>query len=163
MRGRHPAFSKVKLGKIATRLGPRDGRRVIGDHVLTGDECVAGARFPDMIGACANFIDVHQTRANSKEIPPTSIANNGYFHIPYRCLTPRGIDNLLIASRAISCDFEAHGATRVMAPICAYSEAAGIAAALAVPHSGSTRAVDVAKLQALLAGHGQFVEDRPRG
>lgn len=136
---------------------------MIGDHVLTGDECVAGARFPDMIGACANFIDVHQTRANSKEIPPTSIANNGYFHIPYRCLTPRGIDNLLIASRAISCDFEAHGATRVMAPICAYSEAAGIAAALAVPHSGSTRAVDVAKLQALLAGHGQFVEDRPRG
>ena len=84
-------------------------------------------------------------------------------HIPYRCLTPRGIDNLLIASRAISCDFEAHGATRVMAPICAYSEAAGIAAALAVPHSGSTRAVHVAKLQTLLAGHGQFVEGESRG
>ena len=47
------------------------------------------------------------------------LGNNGYFHIPYRCLTPVGLDNLLIASRAISCDFEAHGATRVMAPVLA--------------------------------------------
>ncbi|MFP4353448.1 MAG: FAD-dependent oxidoreductase [Puniceicoccaceae bacterium] len=156
MRGRHPAFANAKLGRMATQMGLRDGRRVIGDHVLTGDECVAGARFPDMVGACANFIDIHSTRANRKDVA-RGIANNGYFHIPYRCLTPRGIDNLLIASRAISCDFEAHGATRVMAPICAYSEAAGIAAALAC-ESGDTRKVDIAALQRRLRKQGQFVD-----
>lgn len=157
MRGRHSAFANIKLGGMATRLGLRDGRRVLGDHVLTGDECVAGARFPDMVGACANFIDIHSTRANRKDVA-RGIANNGYFHIPYRCLTPRGIDNLLIASRAISCDFEAHGATRVMAPICAYSEAAGIAAAMAASGEGSTRAVDIRQLQKRLGEHGQFVD-----
>ncbi len=156
MRGRHPAFANVTLGQVATRLGLRDGRRVVGDHVLTGEECIAGARFPDMVAACANFIDIHSTRADRKDIA-RSIGNGGYFHIPYRCLTPRGLDNLLIASRAISCDFEAHGATRVMAPLCAYSEAAGIAAAMAAS-PGDTGKVDVGMLQDRLRKHGQFIE-----
>ncbi|MFW5845156.1 MAG: FAD-dependent oxidoreductase, partial [Planctomycetota bacterium] len=69
-----------------------------------------------------------------------------------------GLDNLLIASRAISCDFEAHGATRVMAPVACYGEAAGIAAALAVA-DGQVRAVALSELQARLRAHGQFVEE----
>ncbi len=51
--------------------------------------------------------------------------------IPYRCLTPRGLRNVLVAGRSISCDRPVQSSIRIM-PIClGMGEAAGLAAALA--------------------------------
>jgi hypothetical protein len=38
------------------------------------------------------------------------------YGIPYRCLTPRGVSNLLVAGRCISADRRMQGSVRVMPP-----------------------------------------------
>ncbi|MCK4306501.1 MAG: FAD-dependent oxidoreductase, partial [Candidatus Eisenbacteria sp.] len=80
------------------------------------------------------------------------------YQIPYRCLIPKKIDNLLVAGRCISTTREANGSTRVM-PICmALGQAAGTAAALAVRHKVSPRNLDISILQKRLLEQGAKLE-----
>ncbi len=62
------------------------------------------------------------------------IVKTDYHDIPYRCLVPEKIENLLVAGRCISCTHIAEAAIRKV-PVCmATGEAAGTAAALPLPH-----------------------------
>ena len=77
--------------------------------------------------------------------------------IPYRCLLPQGLENLLVAGRSLSADRAVQGAARVM-PFCfAMGEAAGLAAAMAAAGSGRTRDVNIADLQARLRAQGAWL------
>ena len=53
------------------------------------------------------------------------------YEIPYRCLVPEGVSNLLVAGRCISGSHEAHASYRVTGTCMAMGQAAGLAAALA--------------------------------
>ncbi len=63
--------------------------------------------------------------------------------IPYRCLTPRGLNNVLVAGRCISCDRAVQGSIRVMPPCLAMGEAAGLAAALAGKTTKNVHEIDI--------------------
>jgi hypothetical protein len=67
-------------------------------------------------------------------------------HIPYRALIPKGIDNLLVAGRAIGGDRIAHAATRNMACCAVAGQGAGIAAALSVKSGRGFACLDVADM-----------------
>ena len=69
------------------------------------------------------------------------------YDIPYRCLTPQGFDNLLVAGRCISGTHEAHASYRVMRICMGMGDAAGHAAVLAMQGDGITRSVDVREIQ----------------
>ena len=73
------------------------------------------------------------------------------YGIPYRCITPLGIDNLYIVGRPISADHVANSSSRINATCMAIGEAAGWACAEAI-EKGSTRKVDVKALQQQVAG-----------
>ena len=78
--------------------------------------------------------------------------------MPYRCLTPKGLVNVLTPGRAISCDRAVQGSIRVM-PVClAMGEAAGIAATTAsrLP-ARDVHAIDTDALRAALRGHGAYL------
>jgi len=125
----HPAFRNAFVESVSPMLGVREGRRILGDHVLNEEECLGEARFDDMIAACGSSIDIHNpvgTGTVMKHIP-----GSGYFHIPYRSLIPRDTINLLLSSRCLSGTHEAHSAYRVMCVISCVGQAAGIAAGLA--------------------------------
>ena len=68
--------------------------------------------------------------------------------IPYRSLVPKGLRNVLVAGRSISCERIVQGSVRVM-PVClAMGEAAGMAAAHAAQrHDGDVHAVDTNRLR----------------
>jgi hypothetical protein len=74
--------------------------------------------------------------------------------MPYRCLLPRQLDNLLVAGRHYSATPAAQKISREIPPCMAMGEAAGVAAALAVQDDGSVRRVDIPRLQALLEAQG---------
>ena len=76
------------------------------------------------------------------------------FDIPYRCLIPKDIDNLLVAGRSISADYIAHGAIRAQPNCMSLGEAAGTAAALSAKLGVPPRALDIKMLQAKLEEHG---------
>jgi hypothetical protein len=72
------------------------------------------------------------------------------YQIPYRCLVPKKIDNLLVAGRCISCDHESLGTIRTI-PACMYTgQAAGAAAALSAKREVTPRNLRVAELQTAL-------------
>ena len=76
------------------------------------------------------------------------------YTIPYGCLVPKKVENLLLAGRDICGTHMAHSNYRVM-PICAnMGQAAGVAASLCVKQNVSPRKLDVAQLQERLGQWG---------
>ena len=59
MRERCPGLEGIRLLEIATQIGIRETRHIVGEYVLSGDDVRAGARFPDAIARCGYPIDVH--------------------------------------------------------------------------------------------------------
>lgn len=158
------AFSNAHLVQTATVLGIRESRRIIGDYILTLEDYLARASFPDEICRNAYYIDVHsQASANSLVDWDGFRYKKGESHgIPYRCLTPVGIRNLLVAGRCISTDQPVQGSTRVM-PVCLCTgEAAGVAAAMATATAGTVgtpdvHRVDTEALRETLRAHGAYL------
>ena len=153
----HPAFGHARIEFISSKLGVREGRRIVGDYILTEQDCLGEARFEDMVAACANPLDIHNPTGSGGRM--VGIPGSGYYHIPYRCLRAKGFANLLMGSRCISGTHEAHSSYRIMAPIAAIGQAAGVAAALAVRlDQADVRAINAAQIRHVLRKAGQFVQ-----
>jgi hypothetical protein len=163
------AFGEAFLAATAPLMGVRETRRILGDYVLTLDDYLARRTFDDEICRNCYFIDIHTAR---DEIARSAAGEHvverrheryapGESHgIPYRCLTPRGLVNVLVAGRAISCDRAVQGSVRVM-PVClAMGEAAGIAAAsaCALPRC-DVHAVDAQHLRRRLREEGAYLPE----
>lgn len=149
----HPkAFGNAFVVKTASLLGVRDSRRIEGDYVFTLDDWMNRRTFDDEIGRNCYYIDVH--KAGHKAIRYKKGESHG---IPYRCLTPKGLRNLLTAGRCISTDSEAFGSLRVMPPCLVTGEAAGMAAVHAIRQTaGDVHKIDVTLLRKRLREEGQY-------
>lgn len=158
------AFADSFLAATGSLLGIRETRRIHGDYTLTIEDFVNRRSFPDEICRNAYYIDVHHKKSEigiEKQIHATAIhLKKGESHgIPYRCLTPKGLKNVLVAGRCISTDRAVQGSTRVM-PVClAMGEAAGMAAAMAAASDGDVRAVETARLRKALKEHNAYLPD----
>ena len=74
--------------------------------------------------------------------------------VPYRCLLPKNVDGLLLASRALSITYDAHQAFRMQNDIQRIGEVAALAAVQAVREGVLPREVDLAALQPILKERG---------
>ncbi|MBQ9121439.1 MAG: FAD-dependent oxidoreductase [Clostridia bacterium] len=143
------------LMMTAAEIGVRESRRIEGDYTLTEADCKACVRFEDAVVACNYEIDIHNPEGTGTSL---YYFNPGeYYTIPYRCLIPKGVNNLLTAGRCISSDHAAQASYRVMPTVCCLGEAAGTAAALAIQIGSDTRQVNVKTLQSVLRAHGAFI------
>ena len=77
-----------------------------------------------------------------------------YCEIPYRCLLPQNIDNLLCAGRCCSSEFHANGAMRIIGPAMGTGHAAGLAASIAVTEKVRPRDIPGARIREALIGEG---------
>jgi len=79
------------------------------------------------------------------------------FAIPYGCLIPEGVDNVLAAGRCISCAPDIIDRVRLF-PVCFVTgHAAGVAAALAAKRGVSPREVDVLDIRRQLLAEGAYL------
>ena len=161
------AFAASFLSATAPAMGIRESRRVLGDYYLTTEDYIARRGFPDEIGRNSYFIDVHKSKkeqARAKIGDPEHSNEDAEYKpgeshgIPYRCLIPRGLDNVLTAGRNVSCDRRVLGSIRVMPPALVTGQAAGTAAALAAKGGTGVRGVDVEALRAQLRADGAYFE-----
>jgi hypothetical protein len=134
-----PGFENAKLRNFGMTLGCRDSRKIIGRYSLTETDVKTQARFKDSIGIFPEFLDGH-----SILILPTT---GRYFQVPYGCLVPRSVDNLLVAGRCVAGDKISHCAMRNMMACTVTGQGAGVAAAVSVNEGTSTGTVDVRKVQ----------------
>jgi ribulose 1,5-bisphosphate synthetase/thiazole synthase len=141
-----PGFEKAKLRNFAMTVGVRDSRKIIGRHNLTGDEVRNQARFADSIGIFPEFIDGYAVL-----ILPTS---GRYFEVPYGCMVPLEVDNLLVAGRCVAGDMVSHAAMRNMMACTVTGQGAGVAASVSIRQGCSTAEVDLAGVQAELEKQG---------
>jgi len=77
-----------------------------------------------------------------------------YCDIPYRCLLPEKIDNLLCAGRCCSAEFHANGAMRIIGPAMGTGQAAGLAAATAVAEKVRPRDIPGTRVRQMLIDEG---------
>jgi ribulose 1,5-bisphosphate synthetase/thiazole synthase len=152
-----PGFEDSYLAYTAPFVGIRDTRRIIGDYYLTSDDVFAGRSFEDGIGRYGSVADVHDKDGGKKEIRLTEVGGQGWFHIPYRTMLPKGIDNLLVAGRCVSADYIAQGCTRSQAACILTGQAAGTAAVLAIKAGVKPREVNITELQEVLKQQNQII------
>ncbi len=143
------------LMMTAAEIGVRESRMIVGDHVLTEQECKACSKFEDAIAACNYDIDIHNPEGSGTS--HYYFAPGDYYTIPYRSLIPQKAANLLVAGRCISSDHGAQASYRIMPTVCCIGEAAGTAAGLAVKQQCYVRDVTVAQLQNTLLKKGAFI------
>ncbi len=145
-----PGFEKVLFLDVGSKIGVRETRRILGDYVLIEQDVRSEARFPDSIGVSKCAIDIHEPGGEKGLM----VGVGAGYDIPFRCLLPRGLDQILVAGRCISVDHVAHGSTR-NTPACALTgQAAGTAAALSAKSGTPVRQFDVSTLQDRLRAAG---------
>jgi hypothetical protein len=149
LRERVPGFERATIGQIAPVLGVRETRHVKGEYTLTGPDALEGRSFEDSIAADASALDIHAPKGADVDFQGMRP-----YEIPYRCLLPLGVEQLLVAGRCISADHIAHGRSRNMPACMATGQAAGIAAAIAIDDGVPVRKVSVQKVQEILRSIG---------
>jgi len=150
-----PGFGRCYLLDTGAQVGVRETRRIMGEYVLAADDVFAARRFPDAIARVSFPIDIHDVSGGGGFFEGPR--EGPYYTIPYRCLVPLQVENLLVAGRPISATHEAHGSLRVMPPCFATGQAAGTAAALAMETGVRPRQIDVGLLQSSLEQQGALI------
>jgi len=148
-----PGYERCRCISSGTTVGVRESRRVMGDYVITAEELAAGKRFDDAVVHRAEFIvDIHNPAGAGQAEERIQYCKP--YDLPYRCFTPRGIENLYTAGRCISGTHRAHASYRVMSICMAMGEAVGIAAALCARKGCTPRTLDVGELQRTMTDKG---------
>jgi len=146
-----PGFSQAFLADSAARLGIRETRRIVGEYALAEDDVLGARKFEDGIGRSAWPIERH---VRGGETLWRFLERGAWYTIPYRCLLPRGVGNLLVAGRCLSADAGAFGSARVIGPCMLEGQAVALAARLIRDADTRAAAVDVDRLRADLAALG---------
>ncbi|MFK7692468.1 FAD-dependent oxidoreductase [Paenibacillus sp. HJGM_3] len=151
-----PGFEKASISQVGAQIGIRESRRIDGQYALTGEDVIAGRRFADAIARSGYPIDIHDP--SGKGVTSADVQGDGAYDIPYRCLLPKQVGNLLAAGRCISTTHEALATTRLTPSCMATGQAAGSAAAIAVRQGIGPQAVDVSELQTTLRRDGVVLD-----
>jgi ribulose 1,5-bisphosphate synthetase/thiazole synthase len=141
------------VAQTAAKIGLRETRRVMGGHLLTGEEILQGKKFDDGIGANAWPLET----VSAQERKFIFLEGDDFHTIPYRSLVPQKVENLLMAGRFISCTHEAQASIRVTGPASVMGQAIGTAAALSIKERVIPRKLNVKLLQRELEAAGVFL------
>ena len=134
-----PGFEKSFIALSSPQLGTRSARRIHSDYMLTEADAQADRVFRDTI---ALFPDVDRGEDSM---------NHPTLAVPYRCLIPRGVENMLVACRAFGSDQIIQNVFNLIPHCIAFGEAAGTAAALCVKEGKKVRDVNMDSLHDKLA------------
>ena len=141
-----------QLLETASQIGIRETRHIVGKYVLTGDDVILGRKFPDVIARCAYPIDIHDPTGTRGTLRGPQESGQNWYEIPYRCLMPPRVVNLLVAGRCISATHEGAASARVIPACYATGQAAGTAAAIAARRGIRPRDIAIGELQDTLRG-----------
>jgi len=140
-----PGFENAYIESIGSTVGVRETRRFEGMYKLTEDDIFTGKKFSDGILCCDNAVDIVFRGTNTMR--HTSLRKKGvYYQIPYRCLVPKKIENLLFAGRLISADSVAMASMRGMSTCMGLGQAAGIAASMSIINKKQVQKIDCDEL-----------------
>lgn len=116
LRSSVPGYEHAEIHSVAAQIGVRESRRILGLEYLTVEAFDRQARFKDAIARVNYPVDIHNPSGTGTEM--RMLKPDEYYEIPYGCIVPPSVKNLLIGCRAISVDHALHSSMRVMPPVC---------------------------------------------
>lgn len=149
LREHMPGFRNATLTKIYPFIGIRESRRFRGIDTLTEEDLLTGRVDERSIGLGSYIIDIHDGDGSStivKKVKP--------YGIPYGSTVSSDLDNLMFSGRCASMDAVALSSLRVMPPLMAMGQGAGVGAALAVKQGIGPGQVSIPQLRAILQQDG---------
>lgn len=152
-----PGFENTFIVQTPPFIGVRETRRIVGEYMLTLDDVRQGRNFDDSIAVGAFPIDIHPIDNLELKTSKFEYLSSPY-GVPYRCLVPKNVENLLVAGRCISSSHEANASVRVTPTCMAIGQAAGTAAAISLKEHVSARQINVQKLRSVLVEQGAVLE-----
>ena len=158
-------YENMKLVSTGSLLGVRETRRIVGDYMLCLDDFLKRAVFPDEVGRYCYPVDIHAARPDEKSYKEyesqfcrdLKYEEGESYGIPYRVLTPRGLDNVLVAGRCVGTDRAVNGSIRVIPGCFITGQAAGVAAAISAECGTSVHQIDIKELQDRLKRLGAYL------
>ena len=139
-----PGYEHAVMADLSTQIGVRESRRIYGAYRLTREDVLAARDFDDAVARCGAPIEEHHHGGDTRwEYLPTGAT----YAIPYRCLLPENVANLLVAGRCLSAEHDAHASVRSMGQCMAMGQAAGTAATLALEQKQALQSIDTRALQ----------------
>ncbi|MHC4591786.1 MAG: FAD-dependent oxidoreductase [Planctomycetota bacterium] len=137
---------------LAPRIGVRECRRVVGEHVMTESD-IASESFPEDTIAVGEYgFDIWPKAARVEGGSRYKKTRFPWrFGIPYRALVPSGVDGLLVAGKCMSGTHLAQSCFRVMPIAGSTGQAAGVAAALSANRRVQPRDLDPEELRQALS------------
>jgi len=151
LRERIPGFENCYISEIAGMVGIRESRRIKAEYIMTIYDIVGYKKFNDAVTESHYPVDVHgpdyltllgETKYDT-DVPPAE----RYWEVPFKCMIPLGIDNMLVAGRCAGFDFVAQSAARIQIICRAMGEAAGRGTALASKNNAAYRDIDYSVLK----------------
>lgn len=140
-------FGRWRRTWVSPALGVRETHRLVGRYVLKEQDVDAGLNaqeHDDVVALSDHAVDFHGARP-TREVP------NGPYGVPYRCLLPQEVDNLVVACRGASFSSIGASSCRLSRTMIMLGQAAGTAAAL---FRDEVVQIDARRLQAQLAADG---------
>ena len=151
-----PGFENARLVRFYPFLGVRETRRFNGIDTLTEDDLMNGVIDETTIGLGSYIIDIHDGGGAGticKKVMP--------YGIPYGSTVSSDISNLMFAGRCGSMDSVAMSSLRVMPPLMAMGQGAGVGAALAVKKGVHPGKITPAEVREILRADGVMLETDP--
>jgi hypothetical protein len=157
-------------GHWPNQLYVREGRRLLGDYVLTQHDLEENREKYDSIGMAGYNIDIREVQWLAHKVYDfpnvmDQVFTEGYlsmpvkpWQIPYRALLPKEQDasNLLVTV-SVSASTIAYGSFRMEPNYMIAGESAGVAAALVIKTERTLHKVDIVALQEELRRRGQIL------
>lgn len=125
MKQKIKGFENAYISEIAPMVGIRESRRIHSIRDLTVKDIAAYQKFTDAVSSSHYPVDIHGALEFSLEYDDTIPKEEQYWQVPFRCMIPKEIDNLLVVGRCAGFDFIAQSAARVQYICRAMGEAAG--------------------------------------
>jgi len=162
LRRAFPGFERATIASYPEMLYIRESRHILGEYVLDITDVLENRDFPDRVAVGTYPVDVQAARPGEFGYV---IGNPVQYSVPFRCLVPREVENLLVVGRAASFTSLAAGSARVIPVGMAAGQAAGAAAAYSLRHGVDFREIarapagpHIRAIQDLLVSQGAYLE-----
>jgi hypothetical protein len=154
LRSEVPGYERCYLMNFSTQIGVRETRRVYGEYRLTREDVLSARKFEDAVAQCGAPIEDHHPGSDTRW---EYIPGGDTYDIPYRCLLPLNVENLIVAGRCLSATHDAHASVRSMGQCMAMGQAAGTAAAMSALSHVAPRRLPIRELQSRLVSDGALL------
>lgn len=139
----------------------REARRIAGRDTMTVDAAkhpYASDRYTRAVAVGDYPVDHHHyANPDWKELSHLGLGPIPSFSVPLGVVIPIHVEDLLVADKAVSVDWEMNGAVRLQPVLLGLGQAAGALAAIAVRSGRHPSAIPAAEVQSVLLDHGCYL------